>query len=252
MSAEPSPRRHPVAASLLLILLGSAGAVGCLAGLLAVRARLLPWDVPSFVVPLPAAVGLLVAALPAAALLSRQVRGATAWSLLALLELAAAAFSAFVPIWLISSTHGAGSRGWLELLAHAGFVALVVGSVWYAETATRPPAPQRCGRALLPWWCAGLVLAAYGAWACIRFGARLVSSGGAWVVVIEVLIIAALVKAVAYFVARALRRQAEPRWGTEDARDWVDVLAWLWVAGLAVTMVVVLVVVPEVMHVPRA
>ena len=252
MPAEPSARRHPVAASLLLILLGSAVSVGCLADLLAARARLLPWDVPSFAMPLPAALGLLAGALPAAALLSRRMRGASAWSLLALLELSAAAFSAFVPVWLISSTQRAGSRGWLELLVHTGFVALTIGSVWYAETATRPPAPLRSGRALLPWWCFGLVLAAYGAWACIRYGARLVGGGGAWVVVIEVLSIAALVKAVAFFLARGLRRQVESRWGTEDARDWVDVLAWLWVAGLAVTMVVVLVLVPEVMLVPHS
>ena len=234
----------------MLILAGSAVAFGCLAALAALQRRLLPWDVPPFLLPLPVALGLIVAALPAAALLSRGVRGATGWSLIALLEFAAAAFSAFVPVWLVSSTSASGTTQWLELFAHAGFVALAVGSVWHAEAATRPPAPLRGGRALLPWWCLGLVIVSYGAWACIRYGAQAIGSGGPWVVVLEVLALAALVKALAFFLVRSLRDQPEPRWGSEEARDWVDVVAWLWVAGLALTMVAVLVLVPDVMHVP--
>jgi hypothetical protein len=143
-------------------------------------------------------------------------------------------------------------REWLEVLAHLGFVALAVGSVWYAEAATRPPMPLRAGRALLPWWCLGLLLLAYVAWACIRYGAQAVGSGGPWLVVLEVLALAALARLMALLLRRAVRAQSTLHWGTEEAMDWIDVVAWLWVAGLAVTMVAVLVLVPEIMHVPHS
>ena len=250
MQVELESSLRPAPAAVLLVLAGSIVGVCCLLALVLVQRPLVPWGLPSFVLPLPALLGLVAAALPGIALLARRAHDATVWSLFALLERAAASFSAFVPVWFVSLAGARRSTAWLELAAHLAFVALATGCAWQAEAGTRPPMPRRSGRSLLPWWCLGLVVISYAGWACIRYGARLLASGGAWLVVVEVLALAAVVKGLSFALTRALAGQSEPRWSTEEARDWVGVFALLWVAGLGLTMIIILVLLPSVMLTP--